>query len=152
MGKRGYADSTGQTEINALLVKHAGESGLVVRLKGGDPSIFGRLEEELEALAEAGIDCEVVPGVTAAIAAAAATQRPLTRRGQGRSVSFTTAMTRTGALQAKSSPMRCSPSSPAWWPAGPPQLGSWAPLAYTEPARPLLASGRPCSRVRVPGT
>ena len=100
VGKRGYADSTGQTEINALLVKHAGEPGLVVRLKGGDPSIFGRLEEELEALAEAGIDCEVVPGVTAAIAAAAATQRPLTRRGQGRSVSFTTAMTRTGALQA----------------------------------------------------
>jgi uroporphyrin-III C-methyltransferase len=100
VGKRGYADSTGQTEINALLVKHAGEAGLVVRLKGGDPSIFGRLEEELEALAEAGIDCEVVPGITAAIAAAAATQRPLTRRGQGRSVSFTTAMTRTGALQA----------------------------------------------------
>src|SRR5205814_6072362 len=91
---------TGQTEINALLVKHAGEPGLVVRLKGGDPSIFGRLEEELQALADAGIECEVVPGITAAIAAAAATQRPLTRRGQGRSVSFTTAMTRTGALHA----------------------------------------------------
>ena len=58
----------------------------VVRLKGGDPSVFGRLEEELEALAAAGIECEVVPGVTAALAAAAATQRPLTRRGTGRSV------------------------------------------------------------------
>jgi uroporphyrin-III C-methyltransferase len=100
VGKRGFADSTGQALINALMVKHAGEVNTVVRLKGGDPSVFGRLEEELEALAEAGIDCEVVPGVTAAIAAAAETQRPLTRRGNGRSVSLTTAMTRTGALQA----------------------------------------------------
>jgi uroporphyrin-III C-methyltransferase len=82
------------------MVKHATEAGVVVRLKGGDPSIFGRLEEELDALAQAGIEAEVVPGVTAAIAAAAATQRPLTRRGTGRSVSFTTAMTRTGALHA----------------------------------------------------
>jgi uroporphyrin-III C-methyltransferase len=73
---------------------------VVVRLKGGDPSIFGRLEEELQVLAAAGIDSEVVPGVTAAIAAAAATRRPLTRRGQGRSVSLTTAMSHTGELQA----------------------------------------------------
>ena len=103
VGKRGFCDSTGQQTINALMVKYAGESDLVVRLKGGDPSIFGRLEEELEALAHAGIECEVVPGVTAAIAAAAATQRPLTRRGNGRSVSLTTAMTRTGALHASRS-------------------------------------------------
>ena len=114
VGKRGYTgvqgspgfpacDSTGQTTINALLVKHAQEVSIVVRLKGGDPSIFGRLEEELEALAEAGIECEVVPGVTAAIAAAAATLRPLTRRGHGRSVSLTTAMTQEGQLQASRS-------------------------------------------------
>ncbi|HEV7915412.1 MAG TPA: uroporphyrinogen-III C-methyltransferase [Albitalea sp.] len=103
VGKRGFADSTGQATINALMVKHASESNLVVRLKGGDPSIFGRLEEELDALAEAGIDCEVVPGVTAAIAAAAGTQRPLTRRGNGRSVSLTTAMTRSGELHASRS-------------------------------------------------
>lgn len=100
VGKRGFCDSTGQDTINALLVKHASESAVVVRLKGGDPSVFGRLEEELEALAQAGIACEVVPGVTAAIAAAAATLRPLTRRGTGRSVSFATAITRTGALHA----------------------------------------------------
>lgn len=100
VGKRGFCDSTGQTTINALLVKHASEVDVVVRLKGGDPSVFGRLEEELEALAQAGIGCEIVPGVTAAIAAAAATQRPLTRRGHGRSVSLTTAMTREGVLQA----------------------------------------------------
>lgn len=99
VGKRGFADSTGQATINALLVRHAREAGLVVRLKGGDPSVFGRLEEELEALAQAGIACEVIPGVTAALAAAAHTQRPLTRRGHGRSVSLTTAMTREGALR-----------------------------------------------------
>jgi len=100
VGKRGFCDSTGQTRINALLVQQARRARVVVRLKGGDPSVFGRLEEELEALAEAGIASEVVPGVTSALAAAAATQRPLTRRGRGRSVSLTTAMTRAGELQA----------------------------------------------------
>jgi uroporphyrin-III C-methyltransferase len=89
VGKRGFCDSTGQALINALLVKYANEAATVVRLK-----------EELDALSEAGISCEVVPGVTAAIAAAAATQRPLTRRGDGRSVSLTTAMTREGRLHA----------------------------------------------------
>jgi uroporphyrin-III C-methyltransferase len=98
VGKRGFCDSTRQTSINALLVKHAREVGIVVRLKGGDPSVFGRLEEELEAMAEAGIACEVVPGVTAAIAAAASTMRPLTRRGTGRSLNLTTLMTRDGQL------------------------------------------------------
>ena len=104
VGKRGFCNSTGQATIDALLVRYAGEFENVVRLKGGDASVFGRLEEELLALAAAGIDSEVVPGVTAAIAAAAHTQRPLTRRGVGgtggRSVSLTTAMTRHGLLQA----------------------------------------------------
>ena len=103
VGKRGFSDATGQDSINALLVKHARNGSVVVRLKGGDPSVFGRLEEELTALAAAGIACEVVPGVTAALAAAAETQRPLTRRGSagppGRSVSLCTAMTRQGRLQ-----------------------------------------------------
>lgn len=103
VGKRGFCDSTGQPRINALLVRHARQGLAVVRLKGGDPSVFGRLEEELEALAEAGLRAEVVPGVTAAIAAAATTQRPLTRRGKGRSVALTTAMTRSGELQASRS-------------------------------------------------
>jgi uroporphyrin-III C-methyltransferase len=103
VGKRGFCHATGQAKINALLVKHAERVATVVRLKGGDASVFGRLEEELEALAEAGIQCEVVPGVTAAIAAAAATRKPLTRRGRGRSVSLTTAMTREGELHASRS-------------------------------------------------
>jgi uroporphyrin-III C-methyltransferase len=100
VGKRGFCDSTRQARIDALLVQHAQAGKAVARLKGGDPSVFGRLEEELEALAKAGIECEIIPGVTAAIAAAAATQRPLTRRGTGRSVSLVTAMTRSGELQA----------------------------------------------------
>ena len=100
VGKRGFCDSTGQARIDALLVKVASQGLSVVRLKGGDPSIFGRLEEELLALQRHGITCEVVPGVTAALAAAAMTQRPLTRRGSGRSVSLTTAMTHDGLLQA----------------------------------------------------
>ncbi|MDE1950469.1 MAG: uroporphyrinogen-III C-methyltransferase, partial [Burkholderiales bacterium] len=100
VGKRGFADSTGQATIDAMLVRLAQTHAVVVRLKGGDPSIFGRLEEELQALARHGIECEVVPGVTAAIAAAAHTRRPLTRRGNGRSVSLSTAMTREGRLEA----------------------------------------------------
>jgi uroporphyrin-III C-methyltransferase len=100
VGKRGFCHATGQAKINSLLVQQAQRHACVVRLKGGDPSVFGRLEEELEALAAAGIPSEVIPGVTAAIAAAAVTQRPLTRRGRGRSVSLTTAMTRSGDLQA----------------------------------------------------
>ncbi|WKB53839.1 uroporphyrinogen-III C-methyltransferase [Eleftheria terrae] len=103
VGKRGFADSTGQALINALLVRHAREHALVVRLKGGDPSVFGRLEEELAAVATAGLAAEVVPGVTAALAAAAGTRRPLTRRGGGRSVSLATAMTRSGELHASRS-------------------------------------------------
>lgn len=100
VGKRGFCDSTGQTTINALLVKYAKTVETVVRLKGGDPSVFGRLEEELLALAEHGIECEVVPGVTAALSAAASSRRPLTRRGNGRSLSLATAMTRSGELNA----------------------------------------------------
>ena len=100
VGKRGFARSTDQAAIDALLVRTAREHALVVRLKGGDPSLFGRLEEELQALAAAGIDCEVVPGVTAALAAAAAARRPLTRRGRGRSVALGTAMTKQGKVRA----------------------------------------------------
>jgi len=100
VGKRGFGHATGQQAINALLVRAAQDHARVVRLKGGDPSVFGRLEEEMAALQQAGIGFEVVPGVSAALAAAAGTQRPLTRRGTGRSVSLTTAMTHLGTLHA----------------------------------------------------
>lgn len=96
VGKRGFEHATAQAGIDALLVQLARQHEVVVRLKGGDPSLFGRLEEELTAVRAAGVPCEVVPGVTAALAAAASAQRPLTRRGSGRSVSLSTAMTREG--------------------------------------------------------
>jgi uroporphyrin-III C-methyltransferase len=100
VGKRGFSASTGQGRINALLVRYASTGSIVARLKGGDPSVFGRLEEEQQALAEAGITSEVIPGVTSALAAAAASARPLTRRGDGRSVALTTAMTQELELHA----------------------------------------------------
>jgi uroporphyrin-III C-methyltransferase len=104
VGKRGFGQATGQASIDALLVRLARRHRVVVRLKGGDPSVFGRLEEELAALAAAGIPSEVVPGVTAALAAAAHTQRPLTRRGRGRSVCLATAMTADAGLAAHAHP------------------------------------------------
>ncbi|TSE26740.1 Uroporphyrinogen-III C-methyltransferase [Tepidimonas sediminis] len=100
VGKRGFGRATAQDVIHALLLRHAARSRLVVRLKGGDPSVFGRLEEELAVVRTAGHATLVVPGVTAALAAAADAQRPLTRRGHGRSVALTTAMTREHELQA----------------------------------------------------
>lgn len=103
VGKRGFDHAVGQAQINQLLLAHAVGDAVVVRLKGGDPSLFGRLEEELQTLQAAGITCEVVPGVTAALAAAATTRRPLTRRGSGRSVSLATAMTRTLDVHASRS-------------------------------------------------
>lgn len=94
VGKRGFCRSTPQAQINALLVEAAGRHARVVRLKGGDPSLFGRLEEELNALQAEGIASEVIPGVTAALAAAADAAQPLTRRGRGRQVVFQTAVSR----------------------------------------------------------
>ena len=81
-GKTAYGPSHSQAEINALLVRHARAGATVVRLKGGDPAIFGRLDDEIEALEAAGISYAVVPGVTSASAAAAAIGQSLTRRGR----------------------------------------------------------------------
>ncbi|PYE85862.1 siroheme synthase CysG [Pseudoroseicyclus aestuarii] len=81
-GKEGFGPSTPQSEINAMITEHARQGAQVVRLKGGDPSVFGRLDEETEALDEAGVAWSVVPGITAASAAAASLGRSLTRRGR----------------------------------------------------------------------
>jgi uroporphyrin-III C-methyltransferase/precorrin-2 dehydrogenase/sirohydrochlorin ferrochelatase len=98
VGKRGHKPSCGQDEISALLVKLARQGKKVVRLKGGDPTIFGRANEEIEALREAGIPFEIVPGVTAASGAAAAARVSLTERDLARRVQFITAHTKEGRL------------------------------------------------------
>ncbi len=90
VGKRYGKVSTEQRFINRALVEAARTHALVVRLKGGDPMIDGRAQEELDALADAGIEFEVVPGVTAALAAAATLGESLTRRGIARTVTFLT--------------------------------------------------------------
>jgi len=93
VGKRSGQRSTAQEAINRLLVECAQKYRMVVRLKGGDPMLFGRADEELRALEAQGIDVEVVPGITTAVAAAAATKQPLTKRGVARSVAFFTSST-----------------------------------------------------------
>ncbi len=90
VGKRAGCRATSQSEINALLRHHAGRGKRVVRLKGGDPTVFGRLGEEMEALRAAQIPFEVIPGVTAACAAAAAAGISLTRRNVASTVILTT--------------------------------------------------------------
>jgi len=91
VGKRCGQKSISQDEINALLVTFASFGLQVVRLKGGDPLIFGRGGEEIEALRKARIDVEIVPGITAALGAAAAAQIPLTHRKLSSAVVFLTA-------------------------------------------------------------
>ena len=98
VGKRGYKPSCTQEDITAMLVSLAREGKRVVRLKGGDPMIFGRAGEEIAALRAAGIDVEVIPGVTAASAAAASLQASLTERAVARRLQFITAHARNGTL------------------------------------------------------
>ncbi|TIM18808.1 MAG: uroporphyrinogen-III C-methyltransferase, partial [Mesorhizobium sp.] len=90
VGKRKGCHTKSQAEINALLVELGREGKRVVRLKSGDPLVFGRAGEEMAALRDAGIAYEVVPGVTAAFAAAADFELPLTLRGVSSSMVFTT--------------------------------------------------------------
>jgi uroporphyrin-III C-methyltransferase len=80
VGKRAGKKLLTQDESNSLLVSYAQEGKLVVRLKGGDPLLFGRAGEEMESLRRAGIDFEIVPGITAAVGAAAAAKISLTDR------------------------------------------------------------------------
>ena len=90
VGKRYGSHAMNQPEINALLVEKAGEGKTVVRLKGGDPYVFGRGGEEFLALREAGICCEEIPGITSAIAVPAAVGIPVTHRGLSAGVTVVT--------------------------------------------------------------
>ena len=92
VGKQSGQHRVTQQRIHALMLEYAGRGLRVARLKGGDPFIFGRGGEEIDALAAAGIPVVVVPGITAALGAAAAAGLPLTHRGVAQSVTFVTAM------------------------------------------------------------
>ncbi len=142
VGKRKSSHSVPQADLNDLLVALGREGLQVVRLKGGDPFMFGRGGEELAACRAAGVECEVVPGVSAALAAAAACGAPLTHRGLAQAVTFVTGHAAVDADGA----------------AGEPDL-DWAALARpnqtvvvymglsTAPAiaRRLMAAGRAAS-------
>lgn len=98
VGKRAGRPSPKQEYVSKLLVDYARTGARVVRLKSGDSGMFGRLEEELTALHEAGIEYEIIPGVPSAFAAAAAAGIPLTRRLTARRVQFVTGHDVTGKL------------------------------------------------------
>jgi uroporphyrin-III C-methyltransferase len=110
VGKTGYGASTPQADIHASLVRLARAGLGVVRLKGGDPFVFGRGAEEADALREAGIPFEVVPGVTAGVAGPALAGIPVTHRGVAQSVAFVTA---TAAPRAS----ECGPGGEVDWAA-----------------------------------
>lgn len=100
VGKRAGRPSPKQNHVSRLLIDYATTGAKVVRLKSGDPGIFGRLEEEITALRDAEIDFEIIPGVTSATAAAAAAMIPLTRRLAARRVQFVTGHDIGGGLPA----------------------------------------------------
>jgi uroporphyrin-III C-methyltransferase/precorrin-2 dehydrogenase/sirohydrochlorin ferrochelatase len=100
VGKTGHGPSCRQDEINALMVRLAREGKRVVRLKGGDPLIFGRAGEEIEACAKAGVPVEVVPGISAVQGAAARLAAPLTHRGLARRLQMMAGHDHGGALPA----------------------------------------------------
>ena len=98
VGKRAGRPSPKQDHVSRLLVDYASTGAKVVRLKSGDCGLFGRLEEELDALKAAGIGYEIIPGVSSAFAAAAAAGIPLTRRMTARRVQFVTGADVSGTL------------------------------------------------------
>ena len=91
VGKTPGGPAWEQTDIQAAMIRHARSGAIVARLKSGDPMVFGRADEELDALDDAGIAWEVVPGITSASAAAAAAGRSMTRRARNQAITFLTA-------------------------------------------------------------
>lgn len=98
VGKKGYGPSCRQDEINGLMLALAASGWHVVRLKAGDPLIFARADEEMGALARAGIAFEIIPGISAAQGAAARLKVPLTRRADGRRLQLVTGHAASGGL------------------------------------------------------
>jgi len=134
VAKRKSRHSYSQDEINRMLVAFAREGLTVVRLKGGDPFIFGRGGEELEACRAAGVDCQVVPGVTAALAAGANAGAPLTHRGAAQAVTFVTGHAAAGAEPDLDWPSLARPNQ---------TVVIYMGLSQASPiARRLMAAGR----------
>ena len=98
VGKRYGCHALSQQEINHLIIEYALSHGHVVRLKGGDPFVFGRAQEEIDAAREAGIKVEIIPGISSAIAVPASQMIPLTCRGINESFWVTTGTTKSGEI------------------------------------------------------
>ncbi|WP_346238253.1 uroporphyrinogen-III C-methyltransferase [Niabella insulamsoli] len=98
VGKRYGCHALSQSEINHLILEYSSQYECVVRLKGGDPFVFGRAWEEIETAQQAGIDVEVVPGISSALAVPASQLIPLTARGTNESFWVVTGTTREGAV------------------------------------------------------
>jgi uroporphyrin-III C-methyltransferase len=100
VGKRYGCHALSQKEINYLIIEYVNSHGHVVRLKGGDPFVFGRAQEEIEAARNAGIEVEVIPGISSALAVPASQMIPLTCRGANESFWVTTGTTQSGNISA----------------------------------------------------
>jgi len=98
VGKRYGCHALSQEEINILIIEYAKSHGHVVRLKGGDPFVFGRAQEEIDAARQAGIEVSVIPGISSALAVPAMQMIPLTNRGIAESFWITTGTTRSGEI------------------------------------------------------
>jgi uroporphyrin-III C-methyltransferase len=100
VGKRYGCHALSQEEINTLIVEYAQKYQRIVRLKGGDPFVFGRAQEEIDTARQAGMEVEVIPGISSAIAVPASQMIPLTSRGINESFWVTTGTTRSGDISA----------------------------------------------------
>ena len=98
VGKRYGCHALSQEEINILIIEYAHSHGHVVRLKGGDPFVFGRAQEEIDAARQAGIEVAIIPGISSALAVPAMQMIPLTNRGVAESFWVTTGTTRSGDI------------------------------------------------------
>ena len=136
VGKRHGKVSTEQRFIIRALIEAARTHETVVRLKGGDPMIFGRAQEEIDALHAAGIEVEVVPGITAALAAAASLKTSLTRRGIARTVAFVTPRVGHGESESEWLPAAIEADSVALY---------MAAGAAQSISSSLIAAGKPAS-------